>query len=130
MTRVLVVEDHADIRRLIRMSLELEAYEVAEASNGVVGMELVREQAPDVLLLDVMMPGGVDGLELCRQVRADPRLQHTRILMLSACGTAVDRQRGRDAGADGDLVKPFSPLQRVQRIAELTDSRRGDPARA
>ena len=130
MTRVLVVEDHADIRRLIRMSLELEAYEVAEASNGVVGMELVREQAPDVLLLDVMMPGGVDGLELCRQVRADPRLQHTRILMLSACGTAVDRQRGRAPGAGGGRVKPVSPLQLVQRQAPHPAPRRAAPARA
>ena len=119
MKRVLVVEDHADIRKLIRMTLELEDCEVSEAANGETGLRLARETRPDVVLLDVMMPGELDGLEVCRAVRGDPALSGTRVVMLTARGAASDRERGAEAGADDYLVKPFSPLQLIHVIGGL-----------
>jgi len=110
MNKVLIVEDHADIRRLIRMTLEFEECEILEASSGETGLALAASELPDLVLLDVMMPGTMDGLEVCRRLKAAPGLAHIRVVMLSACGTAADVQKGTEAGADAYVVKPFSPL--------------------
>lgn len=117
MKRVLVVEDSADIRRLVRMALEPEGFTIFETNNAERGLEAVRTLQPDVLLLDVMMPGRIDGLEMCRRVRADPQTAATRVVMLTALGSGRDRERGDEAGADAYVVKPFSPLQLLQTIA-------------
>ncbi len=121
MSKILIVEDHADIRRLIRMTLDFAdvGNEVHEAADGRAGLVAARALQPDVVLLDVMMPGGVDGLDLCRELRADPALQGTNVVMLSALGSAVDREAGLSAGAQAYLVKPFSPLQLLETIGEL-----------
>ena len=116
MTRVLIVEDQADIRKLIRMTLEFEPYKIFEAPDGVTGLRMASEIQPEVMLLDVMMPGELDGLQVCRAVRADPRLWGMRVLLLSARGQARDRQAGEQAGADEYLIKPFSPLQLIETI--------------
>ena len=119
MTRVLIVEDQADIRKLIRMTLEFEPYQIFEAPDGVTGLRMASEIQPEVMLLDVMMPGELDGLQVCRAVRADPRLWGMRVLLLSARGQARDRQAGEQAGADEYLIKPFSPLQLIETIERL-----------
>ena len=119
MKRVLIVEDQADIRKLIRMTLEFEPYEIFEAPDGVTGLRMAAELQPSMLLLDVMMPGELDGLQVCRLVRADPQLSGTRVLLLSARGQARDREAGVQAGADDYLIKPFSPLQLVETIERL-----------
>ena len=110
MSRVLIIEDHADIRRLIRMTLELEDHEIHEASTGAEGLTAARRLQPDVVLLDVMMPGDMDGISVCRELRADtvfaPHLGR------DAVGAGRQRRpaRGIDAGANAYLAKPFSPL--------------------
>ncbi|MBP7914263.1 MAG: response regulator [Vitreoscilla sp.] len=119
MKKVLIVEDHADIRRLIRMTLEFENCEIIEANNGASGLEAAAQSTPDVVLLDVMMPGEIDGLEACRRLKSDPRFLGTHVVMLSARGAAMDLERGNEAGADAYLVKPFSPLQLIQVIENL-----------
>ena len=121
MSKILIVEDHADIRRLIRMTLDFAEVggEVHEAADGNAGLEAARALQPDLVLLDVMMPGGVDGLSLCRQLRADPALQRTNVVMLSALGSVADRAAGLSAVAQAYLVKPFSPLQLIETIGEL-----------
>ncbi len=111
MHKILLVEDHADIRRLIRMTLEFEPVEIHETSNAEAGLAAVREWQPDLVMMDVMMPGRLNGLDLCRAMRADPALCQLPVVMLSACGHASDRQAGMDAGATAYLVKPFSPMQ-------------------
>lgn len=120
MNKVLIIEDHADIRRLIRMTLEIEDCQILEAANGGDGLTAAARERPDVILLDVMMPGALDGLEVCRRVKADPELAHAKVVMLSACGTQVDRERGALAGADAYLVKPFSPLQLMRVVDQLS----------
>lgn len=119
MKKILIVEDHADIRRLIRMTLEFEPVEIREAPDADAGLELARAWSPDLVLADVMMPGSIDGLGLVRALRADPALQPVPVLLLSARGQSSDRQAGMDAGATDYLVKPFSPMQLLTRTGEL-----------
>ena len=119
MKRVLIVEDQADIRKLIRMTLEFEPYEIHEAANGTDGLRLAVEVQPDLMLLDVMMPGELDGLQVCARVRALPALQGTRVVLLTARGQTQDRDAGQEAGADEYLIKPFSPLQLIETIERL-----------
>ncbi|HOB93490.1 MAG TPA: response regulator [Aquabacterium sp.] len=122
MKRVLIVEDQADIRKLIRMTLEFEPYEIHEAANGTEGLALAVEVQPDLILLDVMMPGELDGLQVCARVRALPALQATRVVLLTARGQTQDRDAGQRAGADEYLIKPFSPLQLIETIERLMPS--------
>ncbi len=119
MKKILIVDDHADIRRLIRMTLEFEDYEIAEARDGESALEVATRLQPDLVLLDVMMPGHMSGLEVCRELRSALPGDSVHIVMLSARGRACDRQAGLAAGADTYLVKPFSPLQLIDTISQL-----------
>lgn len=117
--RILIIEDHADIRRLIRMTLEFEDYELHEAANADEGLAAVRQLQPQVLVLDIMMPGSMDGLELCRRVKTEPSLGAPQVVLLTARGQSEDIQAGKAAGADAYLLKPFSPLKLIETIAAL-----------
>ncbi|GCL62000.1 response regulator transcription factor [Pseudaquabacterium pictum] len=120
MTRtVLTIEDQADIRRLIRMTLEFKGFRVLEAANGPEGLQLARSQQPDLILLDVMMPG-MDGLTVSQTLASDAALQQTPVIMLSALGTADAVQAGLQTGARAYLVKPFSPWELVALVDKLT----------
>ena len=92
--RILIVEDHADIRTLIQMTLEFENYDIQEAPNADQGLEMVRQWRPDVLLLDVMMPGKLDGLDLCRLVKSDPALVTRRLCCCQRVGSRKTLRRG------------------------------------
>jgi len=117
MKRILVVEDQQEVRELIRMTLELEAYEIFEAVDGETALRLALRHVPDLVLLDVMMPGGIDGFEVCRRMRLEPTLRRTQIVMLTARSQAADRAAGLRAGADGYLTKPFSPRRLLASLA-------------
>ena len=117
--RILIVEDHADIRRLIRMTLEFENHEISEAINADEGLEAVKRVRPHLLLLDIMMPGSMDGLDLCRLVKSDPSLGMPRVVLLTARGQSQDIEAGMNAGADAYLLKPFSPLTLIETITNL-----------
>ena len=122
MKKILIVDDHADIRRLIRLTLEFESYHIFEAADGESAIELAKVNHPDVVLLDVMMPGKINGLEVCRHIKADAGLTGVTVILLSACGQARDREAGLQAGADAYLVKPFSPLQLIDYLAATMDT--------
>lgn len=122
MNRVLIVEDQADIRKLIRMTLEFEAYEIHEAGDGASGLRLARAVRPDLVLLDVMMPGELDGLQVCQRLKQDSVTKHIKVVLLTARGQARDREAGQHAGADEYLVKPFSPLQLIETIERLLEA--------
>lgn len=123
---ILVVEDQPDIRKLIRMTLEFGEYEIHEANNGELGLHMVHGLRPDLVLLDVMMPGALDGFQVCAQVKANPLIRHTPVVMLTARGQQSDFEAGKIAGADGYLTKPFSPLELIDKVADLL--RRQDQA--
>lgn len=113
--RVLVVDDEAPIVDLVRGYLEREGYVVEAATDGPAAVESVRASAPDVVVLDVMLPG-VDGIEVCRQIRT---FSDAYVLMLTARGEEIDRIMGLTVGADDYLVKPFSPRELVARVKAL-----------
>lgn len=119
MATLLIVEDQPEIRRLIRMTLEFESYQVHEAADGTDGWCLAQALQPDLILLDVMMPGALDGLQVCALVRAAPALAHVPVVMLTARGQQGDRERGHQAGANAYLLKPFSPMQLLETIEQL-----------
>lgn len=117
MMRVLLVDDQADLRRLIRWSLEpLEGLDWLEARSGEQALALAREHRPGLVLLDIMMPGAIDGLEVCRRLRADLLSPPPRIVLISARGQSRDVDIGLQAGADAYLVKPFSPQHLLETV--------------
>ena len=118
---VLTIEDQPDIRRLIRMTLEFKGFNVIEAGNGPDGLALANKQRPDLILLDVMMPG-MDGLTVSRTLLADPDLRRIPVVMLSALGAAGDIEAGKSTGVAEYLVKPFSPWQLLDVVQRLIES--------
>jgi DNA-binding response OmpR family regulator len=110
MTRkILLVDDNSEVRNLLRLTFSFGDYEMREASNGADALSAITEWRPDIVLLDIMMPGERNGLDVCREVKQNPDIKHTFIIILTACGQEQDMHRGADAGADVYLVKPFSP---------------------
>ncbi len=113
--RILVVDDDAHIRQVLRFSLEQAGYEVVEAENGAVGLERFGAVNPDLVILDVMMPE-MDGTEVCRQIR---RVSEVPILFLSSRDDEIDRVVGLELGADDYVAKPFSPRELVARVKAI-----------
>jgi DNA-binding response OmpR family regulator len=111
---VLVVDDDAVLRRVVRAVLEADGFRVLEAPNGQQGLEVAASERPRVVILDVMMPG-LDGVEVCR------RLDHgsTKVLMLTALGDVTTEVASLEAGAQGFLTKPFSSMELLDRVEEL-----------
>jgi DNA-binding response OmpR family regulator len=125
--RILVVDDEPPLVELVRSYLSREGFEILTAGDGPAAVQLVRDEAPDVVVLDVMLPG-FDGLEVCRQIRA---FSDAYVLMLTARGEEIDRIVGLTVGADDYLVKPFSPRELVARVkALLRRSRQAPPPAA
>jgi len=122
--RILVVDDEARMRRFVHMNLDLEGYEVSEAENGLVALTKVREDLPDLVVLDVMMPD-MDGFETLARIR---EISSVSVIMLTVKGDEDDRIRGLDLGADDYVNKPFSPRELSSRIRAVL--RRVEPAKA
>jgi two-component system, OmpR family, alkaline phosphatase synthesis response regulator PhoP len=116
--KILVVEDESDIRELIRYNLVQEGFAVEEAADGAEALERITRRAPDLMLLDLMLPR-MPGLELCRQLRAQPETAQLPIIVLTAKGSELDRVLGLEMGADDYIVKPFSPREVVARVKAL-----------
>ena len=116
--QILVVEDEADIRRLVRYNLEQEGYTVLEAADGEEALALARKQRPHLVVLDLMLPG-MNGLEVCRVLRAEERTAELPVLMLTARATEVDKVLGLEIGGDDYVTKPFSPREVVARVKAL-----------
>jgi phosphate regulon transcriptional regulator PhoB len=113
--RIVIIEDELDIIELVRYNFEKEGFEVASFAQGKAGLEHLRRDPPDLLLLDIMLPDG-NGMEICRAIRADPLLKTLPIIFLTARGEEVDRVLGLEMGGDDYVVKPFSPRELVSRV--------------
>ena len=123
-TRVLVVDDDRDIRDLVTFKLEQAGYEVRQAEDGLQALDAVREWAPALVVLDVMMPG-LSGVDVTRELRADPATAGVPVILLTAKAQEADVETGFVSGADDYVVKPFSPRELVSRVqAVLARSRR------
>jgi CheY-like chemotaxis protein len=120
MKKILIVDDNADVRRLIRIALG-KTFKIFEAENGDAGLQMARDLYPDLIVLDIMMPGKLDGLQVLDAIRADPGLKVISIVLVTAKGQLGDAEVGMQHGADAYFVKPFSPLQLTAFIRETVD---------
>lgn len=117
MKSVVIADDEASLRRLVTATIESDEYEVLEAADGDAAWQLIQERKPELVLLDVKMPGKT-GLELARAIRAEGSLAKTRIILLTAFGQEADVRAGIEAGADLYLTKPFSPMGLLDAVEE------------
>jgi CheY-like chemotaxis protein len=120
LNRVLIVDDDPAIRRVVSALLDLDEYGLLEAADGQAALEVVRDERPDLFILDLTMPR-LDGLRACQALRSDPELAGTRVLVLTGRDQPDDRTAARDAGTDAYLVKPFSSLALLEAVKRLTD---------
>jgi two-component system phosphate regulon response regulator PhoB len=112
---ILLIDDERDLIELVRYNVEREGFDVIATHDGREGLEIARKHHPELILLDVMMPG-MDGLEVCRALRRDPATERTPVIMLTARASESDRVVGLELGADDYLTKPFSPRELVARV--------------
>lgn len=118
--KALIVDDQPDIRKLILMTMEAEDFELHEADNGEDAWRLAQSLRPAVVLLDVMMPGSLDGYQVCEKIKNDSTLQSmTKVILLTARGQRTDIERGQAVGCDAYLVKPFSPIELLDTVDRL-----------
>jgi DNA-binding response OmpR family regulator len=118
MARILVADDDEDIRMLVVMRLQHSGHDVAQAGDGASAVESCRREAPDLVVLDLMMPG-MNGLDACRTIRSDPALARTPVILLTARAQSSDVEAGLAAGADDYITKPFSPRDLADRVDAL-----------
>jgi len=116
--KILVIEDDPATSRLVDYSLRHEGYQVISAANGLEGIRKALNEAPDLVILDVMLPG-MDGFEICHRLRAEPATAQLPILMFSAKAQEIDKDTGLKVGADDYLSKPAAPAEIVSRVENL-----------
>ncbi len=116
--KILVVEDDHDIAQLLALSIRKAGLEVLVSENGYEALSIVRQHQPDLLVLDLMIPG-IDGFEVCKELKRDPKTAELPIIILTARGEEIDRIIGLELGADDYVVKPFSPRELLLRIRAI-----------
>lgn len=115
---ILIADDEDDVRELVRMNLARAGYQTVEASDGLAALRQARSHRPNLIVLDVMMPGR-DGLRVCEELRQDEFLQKVPVIMLTARGMPADRIAGLEKGADDYIAKPFSPKELILRVQAI-----------
>jgi two-component system, OmpR family, alkaline phosphatase synthesis response regulator PhoP len=121
-SKVLIIEDDPATTRLVDYSLRHHGYQVITAANGLEGIRKAKSEAPDLVILDVMLPG-MDGFEICHRLRTEPATSKIKILMFSAKTQDADRETGMKMGADDYLTKPAAPAEIVARVEKLLATR-------
>lgn len=106
--KILIVDDRKEVRQLIKMALRHTTYDLIEATNGEQGLEILRTNRPNLVFLDIVMPGGIDGFAVCRAIKKETDLAAIPVVIMTAMGQTSDISEGKAAGADSYLVKPFS----------------------
>ncbi len=118
--KILIVEDEPNIVIPLQFLMEQNGYDVEVSTNGEDAVETIRTWTPDLILLDIMLPG-LDGFEVCQIIRENPKLRHILIIFLTAMGRDTDQAKGMAIGADAYITKPFSNSQVVETVRELLD---------
>lgn len=122
--KILIIDDEEHIIELIRYNLEASGYTTSSAANGIDGLMLAKQEKPDLILLDLMLPG-LDGLEVCKRMRSDDQLKSVPIIMLTAKSEEIDKILGLELGADDYITKPFSVRELTARVKAML--RRANP---
>ncbi len=121
MKKILIVDDVEEVRDLVEKTLRRGDRHVFKAENGEKGVEIAIAEEPDLIMMDVMMPGTLDGLEATRMLKQHPRTKACKVILLTAKGQTIDRKKGEEAGADDYIVKPFSPLELMKKVDKILD---------
>ncbi len=117
--KILIVDDVQDVRDLVERTLRRDDWEIFAAQSGEEAVTLARREKPDLIMMDIMMPGKIDGLEATRILKSDPQTRNCVVIMLTAKGQQTDIDMATKAGADDYFVKPFSPLQLLQKVDDV-----------
>ncbi len=121
MKKILIVDDQVEVRELVEVTLRMEEYDILKAESGEEATEVAKAEKPDLIIMDVMMPGKYDGLEATRIIKNDPETKNIKIIMLTAKGQKADLDKGFEAGADEYFIKPFSPLDLIKKVDEVLE---------
>ncbi len=119
MKKILIVDDEEKVRKLVEVTLSVGDLEIVHASSGDEALKVARETRPDIILLDIMMPGRLDGFDVCGVLKKDPDTKDIYIIMLTAKGQQADKQKGLASGANDYFVKPFSPMELMDKIDKI-----------
>jgi CheY-like chemotaxis protein len=119
MKKILVVDDQLEVRELVEVTLRSGDYQVFHAESGEKAIEIARVEKPELIIMDIMMPGGIDGFEATRVIKNDPATKRCTVIMLTAKGQGADRKKGIEVGADDYFTKPFSPLELIRKVEEF-----------
>jgi two-component system, OmpR family, phosphate regulon response regulator PhoB len=119
MKKILIVDDHEEIRKLVEITLRVEDYQILQAKNGEEAIKIEKAEKPDLIIMDVMMPGKIDGIEATRILKNDTDAKVCPIIMLTAKGEEEDVNKGLNVGADDYFTKPFSPLELIKKVEEV-----------
>ena len=119
MKKILIVDDQIEVRELVEITLRSRDYKIFQAKNAREAFETVKTEKPDLVIMDIMMPGEMDGLEATRLLKENPQTKDSKIIMLTAKGQTTDLDEGLKAGADGYFTKPFSPLDLIRKVEEV-----------
>lgn len=119
MKKILIVDDQVEVRELVEVTLRSDNYQVFLAESGEEAIKLAKNIKPDLIIMDIMMPGGIDGLEATRTIKKNPETKDCIVIMLTAKGQETDRKKGIEAGASDYFIKPFSPLQLIQKVDDI-----------
>jgi CheY-like chemotaxis protein len=123
MWKILIVDDQPAVRELVRVTLEVGNYQIFSAENGQQALDIAQAEHPDIILLDIKMPGStVSGLEVCRYLKEDPATADIYIIIISASGQKDDIAAGVTAGADDYFTKPFSPIALINKIESVVEA--------
>lgn len=121
--RILVVEDQDSIRRMIEALIQARGYTVTAVSSGAKALDIAVTDPPDLVLLDLMLPGQYDGFEVCKRLRQDPATRSVPIVIITAMDDEATRDRAKQAGATSFYTKPFSPIALLKELERLARSR-------
>lgn len=119
MKKILIVDDQLEVRELVEVTLRTSDLTILKASRGEEAVVLARKEKPDLIIMDIMMPGKIDGLEATQILKKDEKTRNIIILILTAKGQKSDISKGEQVGADGYFIKPFSPLELIKKVEEI-----------
>jgi two-component system phosphate regulon response regulator PhoB len=117
--KILIADDLSEIRKLVRLTLQSDDYQVLEARNGKEAVEIARAEKPNLIIMDVIMPGEIDGLEATKILKEDFTTKDCPIIMLTSKGEVADREKGLEFGVIEYFAKPFSPLELIRKVEQV-----------
>lgn len=120
MKKLLIVDDHPNIRMMIRLAVR-DRFQLEEAESADQAYVSIQAARPDAIVLDVMMPGSMNGFQLCERIKRDDTLAGIHVVLVTACGQVEDQELGRSLGADAYFVKPFSPMALARHLTEALE---------